>query len=204
MQLPYIHLNLTHNPFGELTESERVSLAIVCVDEVIALLKDPRQVVQYIGEKGHGKTTHLLKIREAFPCCGYVHIPEGERRPVPDGEPVLIDEAQRLTFWQRKSLFRDRRPLVLGTHRDFQAELQKAGRVVTTIAACGHTSLQRLRQIVNDRIEFARRGPGPIPSVSDHALKKLLQTREGDIRSMLQVLYDRFQTMETVSELQIV
>lgn len=204
MQLPYAHLNLKHNPFGELTEAERVSLAVVCVDEVVALLSDPRQTVQFVGEKGHGKTTHLLKIREAFPGCGYVHIPEGERRPVPNGDPVLIDEAQRLTYWQRKSVFREQRSLVLGTHRDFQTELERAGRVVTTIAACGRTSLTRLRQIVNDRIQFARRGPGPVPAVSDQALKKLLQTQGADIRSMLQILYDRLQTMETVQQLQIV
>lgn len=203
LSLPFCHLNLRHNPFGELTESERVGLAVVCVDDVVALLNDPNQVVQYVGEKGHGKTTHLLKIRDAFPDCGYVHIPEGERRPVPSGEPVLIDEAQRLTGRQRRHLFRNNRALVLGTHQDFQIELEKAGRATTTIAACGQTSLNRLRQIVTDRIEFARREAGPVPIVPDRTLKRLLQTQGGDIRSMLKILYDALQKMAAPVELEL-
>lgn len=199
--LPYAHLNLRHNPFGELTESQRVHLAVVCVDSIVGLLRDPKQVVQYVGEKGHGKTTHLLKLRAAFPSCGYVHIPEGERRSVPAGDPVLVDEAQRLTRWQRRRLFREDRALVLGTHQDFHAELQKAGRQITTISACGQTSLNRLRQIVIDRIEFARRDLGPVPTVPDRTLKRLLQSEGGDIRSMLQILYDALQKMNSPGEL---
>lgn len=203
IQLPYRHLNLRHNPFGELTESERVDLAVVCVDDVVALLRNPKQVVQYVGEKGHGKTTHLLKIRDAFPDCGYVHIPEGERRSVPLGNPVLVDEAQRLTRWQRRRLFREDRALVLGTHQDFQPQLQKAGRQITTIAACGQTSLNRMRQIVIDRIEFARRDSGPVPTVPDETLKRLLQSEGGDIRTMLQILYDSLQTMAAPGEVEL-
>lgn len=202
-RLPYCHLNLRHNPFGELTESERVRLAVVCIDDVVALLHDSNSVVQYVGEKGHGKTTHLLKIRDAFPSCGYVHIPEGERRPVPSGEPVLVDEAQRLTRRQRRHLFREDRALVLGTHQDFQSELETARRQVTTIAACGQTSLKRLQQIVIDRIEFARREAGPVPTVHNRTLKRLLQTQGGDIRSMLKILYDALQKMTAPEELEI-
>lgn len=201
--LPYSHLNLRHNPFGELTESERVHLAVVCIDDVVALLRNSRQVVQYVGEKGHGKTTHLLKIQATFPQCGYVHIPEGERRPVPAGEPVLIDEAQRLTWRQRKQLFREDRALVLGTHQNFEAELKKAGRQVTTITACNQTSLNRLQQIVIDRIEFARRASGPVPTVHRRTLKRLLQSQGGDIRSMLQILYDALQKMTDPEELKL-
>ena len=201
--LPYCHLNLRHNPFGELTESERVQLAVVCVDDVVASLHNSNQVVQYVGEKGHGKTTHLLKIRQAFPNSGFVHIPEGERRPVPDGQPVFVDEAQRLTARQRRHLFREDRALVLGTHQDFQLELEQAGRKVTTIAACSQTSISRLKQIVTDRIEFARRGLGPVPTVHGMTLKRLLQSQAGDIRSMLQILYDAVQKMNQPGEVDV-
>ncbi|MEP3478357.1 MAG: hypothetical protein ABJZ55_03830 [Fuerstiella sp.] len=203
LSLPYAELNLRHNPFGELTESERIHLAVVCIDDVVSSLNNSRQAVQYVGEKGHGKTTHLLKIRSVLPQCGYVHIPEGERRPVPAGEPVLIDEAQRLTWRQRRQLFGEDRALVLGTHHDFEAELKKAGRHVTTIAACGETSLNRLQQIVIDRIEFARRERGPVPTVHRRTLKRLLQSQSGDIRSMLQILYDALQKMTGPEELEL-
>lgn len=178
-------------------------MSVVQIQDVLERLKDPDAVVQYVGEKGYGKTTHLLRIRESFPECSYLHIPEGERRRIPDGQPVLIDEAQRLTWWQRRKLFRQRRAIVLGTHRDFTGELVQAGRKVTTLSACAETSVTRLRKIVSRRMEFARRSAGPIPTVSDATLKRLLQICGDDIRSMLQILYDQLQQMSEPGEINV-
>ena len=96
-QLPYVHLNLRRNPFGEFSEDERTALAVVNVDGICTRLDSPEYAVQFVGEKGYGKTTHLLAILARCSGAGYVHIPEGERAEVPDGCPILIDEAQRLT-----------------------------------------------------------------------------------------------------------
>ncbi|RLS80415.1 MAG: hypothetical protein DWI00_00645, partial [Planctomycetota bacterium] len=131
--LPFIHLNLRRNPFGEFDAEERTQLANVELGSALEHLRFRPQshtpALQIIGQKGYGKTTHLLSLATHFPDASYVHIPEGESIAIPAvGEPLLIDEAQRLTLWQRLRLFRSRRTLVLGTHRDFTQHLKWAGR----------------------------------------------------------------------------
>ncbi len=199
--LPYVHLNLRWNPFGELTTEEWTSLAVVDIDEVVQSLSQPKTAVQYIGDKGYGKTTHLLALRARFPSSGYVHIPEGETRPVPSGSPLLIDEAQRLTWRQRRMVFGADIPLVLGTHRDFTGALRRAGREVTTIHVERNTNAERLHRIVNARIQAARRSPGPVPSVSRQTVGKMLDEYGPNIRRIVQSLYVSVQEMRDTGEL---
>ena len=91
--LPFSHLNLRCNPFGELTTEEWATLADVDVEPFLATLLVPHSAIQFIGEKGYGKTTHLLAIRSHFESAGYVHLPEGERRRIPAGTPLLIESS---------------------------------------------------------------------------------------------------------------
>ncbi len=199
--LPYAHLNLRRNPFGEFSEDERTALARVDVDPIIARLNDPRYVVQFVGEKGYGKTTHLLAIRSRLPGAGYVHIPEGERAAVPSGCPILIDEAQRLTQWQQFQVFRSNTPLVLGTHRDFQRKLRRAGRVVETIEVEQGTDTERLHRLLNARIEWVRRGDGQMPSITLPTADNLLKEFGPNIRGILHQLYTAFQNLNEITDL---
>jgi hypothetical protein len=198
--LPYAHLNLRRNPFGEFSEDERTALALVDVDAVIVRLNDPRYVVQFIGEKGYGKTTHLLAIRSQLAGAGYVHIPEGERAPIPAGCPILIDEAQRLTHWQQFQLFRSNTPLVLGTHRDFQRKLRRSGRVVETIEVEQGTDTERLHRLLNARIEWVRRGDGQVPSITTATADNLRKEYGPNIRGMLHRLYTAFQNLNEIAD----
>ena len=199
-ELPFQHLNLRRNPFGELTEQERTQLALVEIDEFVERLKNPRYVVQFIGEKGFGKTTHLLSIRAACPNAGYVHIPEGERAMIPSGVPILIDEAQRLTTWQWVKLFRSQVPLVLGTHRDFTISLRRAGRIVETIQPSQRTDADRVHQILNQRIEYVRRDDGPVPKITKQTSDRLRSQFGHDIRSMQDSLYETFQALREIRD----
>jgi hypothetical protein len=201
LRLPYAHLNLRRNPFGELSFEDWTRVAAVDVDRVVASLKNPNYVVQFVGEKGYGKTTHLLAIRSHFATAGYVHIPEGETAEIPSGCPVLIDEAQRLTTWQRFRLFRQAVPLVLGTHRDFSVELRRAGRSVETVAVEQGTTATLLYDLLNRRIEHARRGDGPVPSVTVDTTAMLLERCGPNIRRILHELYAVFQNLTHVCDL---
>lgn len=199
-KLPYAHLNLRHNPFGELSRAELASLAEVDVESIVAKLGQDRFAVQFVGEKGYGKTTHLLAIRARFLEAGYVHIAEGEKAVLPGGCPTMIDEAQRLTLWQRFRLFRSAVPLVLGTHRDFSKELRLAGRQVETVEVeCG-TNARRLCRLLNARIEHVRRGPGAVPCVSLKTAERLRLEHGANIRAMLHQLYVRFQELPEVCD----
>lgn len=204
--LPFVHLNLRRNPFGEFSAEERAELAVLDLSSAIAHLAtqaaDGRgAVVQVLGEKGFGKTTHLLALAAKYPNAAYVYIAEGERAKIPDaGEPLLIDEAQRLTGLQRLRLFRSARPLILGTHRDFTGALLRHGRSVLSLTASRHTEPERIWQILNQRIEFVRRGDGKVPTVSMDTVQQLFAQFGCDLRSMQHSLYDLFQKLGRVQD----
>ena len=203
--LPFIHLNLRRNPFGEFDAEERTQLANVELGSALEHLRSRPQshtpALQIIGQKGYGKTTHLLSLATHFPDAAYVHIPEGEYIAIPAvGEPLLIDEAQRLTLWQRLWLFRSRRTLVLGTHRDFTQHLKWAGRSVLTLDAARHTTPERIEKILNDRIKSVRRSSDSIPVVKSATAEKLFALYGNDLRCMQHHLYDVFQNLGSVQD----
>ena len=75
--LPFAHLNLRRNPFGEFSVEERAQLAVVDLEPAIAHLSSDvangrGAVVQVLGEKGFGKTTHLLALYSRHPGASYV------------------------------------------------------------------------------------------------------------------------------------
>jgi hypothetical protein len=203
--LPFAHLNLRRNPFGEFSADERTPLAQVDLESALQHLhpaaKSSRPVVQFLGEKGFGKTTHLLAIASRFPESAYLHIPEGEYRPIPnEGEPLLIDEAQRLTLWQRIRLFRSTRTLVLGTHRDFAGQLERVGRSVLTLAANRDTDAARVSAILNARIVAVRRTDGPTPRITQATATRLFSQFGSDVRSMQHSLYEIFQQLRSIQD----
>jgi len=199
--LPFFHLNLRRNPFGELTAAERTRLAIVECDAALQHLKSPRSVIQVVGERGYGKTTHLLALAAQFAENAYVHIPEGQRAAIPaQGEPLLIDEAQRMTFVQQWKTFRSQRRLVLGTHSDFEPALRRAGRQVLTIAADQFTDATRVQNLLNARIESVRRDAGSIPQISQGTAAELFKQYGSDIRSIEHSMYLTFQQLRSVQD----
>lgn len=108
MQSPYATYNLRRNPFGELTRDERAELAVVDgLDEWIQALNDERTAIQFVGDCGFGKTTHLLAIEKRLPEAAYIYYPEtGPRPPLPCQRPVLVDEADRMGWRQHMRLLR--------------------------------------------------------------------------------------------------
>lgn len=199
--LPFSHLNLRRNPFGELTVHERTALAVVETSAAVLHLSRSRSVVQIVGEKGHGKTTHLLALATHFASASYVHIPEGERIVIPTtGEPILIDEAQRLTLMQRWQVFRSSHRLILGTHTDFESDLRRAGRSVLTIAADEFTNALRVHTLLNARVHSARRADGPVPSITMQTASQLFTQYGSNIRSIEHSLYHTFQQLRKIQD----
>jgi hypothetical protein len=201
ISIPFAHLNLRRNPFGEFSSDEIALLADVQIDEIAANLADPRYAVQFVGEKGYGKTTHLLALRDRFPEAGYVHIGEGERAAIPLGNPLLIDEAQRLTRRQRRQVFGSCEPLVLGTHVDFHRSLIRAGRRVETVEVGRRMNPQRLHALLNARIHWVRRNEGPLPAICIETAIRLLQRFGPDVRQIQRELYNVFQSMSFIQNI---
>lgn len=203
LSLPYAHLNLRFNPFGELGRKERAEIAVGDVEKLARRIKQPGFAVQFMGHPGSGKTSHMLAIYRRFPDAPFVHVHENERLRLPDGHPLFIDDFHFIPQRRRKRILRRNVSLIFTTHEDLSGELEKAGFETKTVYPENIINEDHLHSIFDRRIEKARRGPGPLPRVSISAIRKLIETFGSDVRSMEFLLYDIFQSMKEVRDVSL-
>lgn len=206
--------NLFRNPFGELTRRERAELAVVDTAPIVDAIRvapfesrpvesrpvqlRPFAAYQMIGECGRGKTTRMLAIRKQFPLASYVYLPEDEPCPaIPDGQPLMIDEAQRLPRRIRRTVFGSGATLILATHKDLSAALRRSGYTVSTERIGLSLSAEQLVEMLNRRIEASRRDRDrdrSEPRVSVDDGEELIRRFGTDIRAIESYLYDIVQS----------
>ena len=192
--LPFAALNLLRNPFGELTRNDRVRAAVVDLLPFIAMLSDQKSAIQFLADCGRGKTTHLLAIASHYSDSTYVYLPEDGPCPkIPMGDPLLIDEAQRLPWRIRRQVFRRGVRLVLGTHVDLHRPLQRAGYRAHTYHVGRDLCGRELALMLNRRIEIARLNEGSVPVISIQEADILIDQHNNDIRAIEDTMFDRFQ-----------
>jgi len=209
LQVPFAHVNLRFNPFGELPVEERQQVAVVRMEQeefsgLVNRLKRPGFVVQFRGACGRGKSTHLLALRAQFPEAPYVYFGEGAPIPaIPEAPLLFLDETQRLSPMVRRSLFRREASFVIGTHKDHARELDKAGVEYRCFTLKG-LDPDTLARIMERRIQWASRDPGePVPRLGEAALHGLLKRFGDDLRGMEGYLYDVFQEVREVGDVKV-
>ena len=159
-------------------------------------LRKPGFALQIMGECGRGKTTHLLALRRSFPSAPYLYHPEDEPSPrVPLAPLLFIDEMQRFSAWTRWRLLRRSASFVIGTHGDHRAEFRRAGLDYGMLELRG-LSPERLRAILERRVEAARRAPGPVPTFEPATIHALIERFGDDLRNTQDHLYEVFQRLD--------
>ena len=197
---PFANLNLLRNPFGELTSEDRIAASVIDYSKIEPFLNQPHVALQFWGECGHGKTTHLLALSQHVKSAQYIYLPEDEKcPPIPErvepNQTLLIDEAQRLPFWIRRKVFKQGGPLIIGTHRDFRSTLKRFGYVVHGVSFENQLSAIRLQTILNRRIELARFREGLLPLIGLQESQRLCDRFGDNIRAVEGVLFDAFQSL---------
>jgi hypothetical protein len=200
--LPFAHLNLRRNPFGELDPGEWAGIAVAELSEILAQIKRPGTVVQLVGRCGRGKTTHLHALARALPGATYVRADTDRVHHVEPTEVLLLDEADHLWAWRRRRLLRAATSSVLATHRDLGRELRRAGYRSVRVEV-GGLDVPRLQAITTRRIEAARREAGALPSVAPGLLQALVTRHGDDLRAITHDLYDRFQALSEVCVVEV-
>lgn len=201
---PFAHLNLRWNPFGEPDLEERGDLAIVEIDSLALQLQKDRVAIQFLGDKGRGKTTHLLKLHSAFRQAPYIHIAEDEPTPaIPRASILFIDECQRLSRLRRARVFGIVDHLALASHIDHSKQLRRAGLRPITVQVGESLNVDRVEAIVSRRIEWARRGPGYVPTVSRRVVEQLVERYGSDMRAAEDHLYDVFQRLTELCDVEM-
>lgn len=192
--LPWAWCNLSRNPFGELTPQERVELAVVDVAAIADRVQQRYAAVQWIGGCGRGKTTRMLVLRQVLSDSTYVYLPEDQPCPsIPAGNPLLIDEAQRLPRRIRRKVFSAGIPLVLATHRDLGRALRRAGYSVHTEQIGRGNDAALIHQVLNRRVQASRLADGPIPQLTLKQAAVLARRFGSDIRGIEAYLYEQVQ-----------
>ncbi len=201
--LPFAHWNLRYNPFGELTQQERVELAVFDPAAVAEPLQRGQTAIQFLGDQGRGKTTRLLSLAHhlSLPPAACLYLPPWSgiqphwwRRTLRlTGDCLLIDETQRIPWWVRQLVFARRLPLLLGGHRDQTRHLRLCGYRVISYHVGTENDADHVRRVLNRRLQAARLGPGPIPEITAETAERLVTRFGDDLRSMETYLYFRLQ-----------
>ena len=196
-------LGLKRNPFGSLSQTEEDALLIPIPE--IETWANASTSLQLMGERGRGKTSLLRMMLHQLSQTGrfaYESLPEGKHFlsilfNMPwDG--IVLDEAQRLSWWQKHRLFRQMRGkrLLITTHENLGVWFRLYGLPYQTIQVAQFITPDRLAVILARRIAyFALPGVTPV-SLQDDALAWLWGRYGDDVRRTEQALYEVFQRVE--------
>ncbi len=196
VSLAFEQLNLRWNPFGEPAPEDMATLAVVDVAAYVERLKTPGFALQYLGEPGRGKSTHLRALHQFFPDMPYLKFPENTRIPrIRHARVLFLDETQRLPHDLRRRIFSRNASFVIATHEDHSAELAQAQVETVSVHLSGITP-ERLGQIIDRRLEWARRGPGPLPRLSTSRTLRLIEVYGDNLSAILACLYNEFQALD--------
>lgn len=211
MPLPYAHLKLRRNPFGEPPQEDLTELLVTPhLDEANMLLRTSqteRVTIQLLGECGRGKSTSMRFLQAQHPETLWLYFSDLEPHPpIPwraasRPETILfVDESQRLSWSARQRLFMSPCQLVLGTHRDHTGELMATwrGRSMHTIKVGGRLTPTQLREILEKRIMWAMldRSSSPAIELDEALIEELLARHNDDLRAILDTAYELVQVMK--------
>ncbi|MEY4530498.1 MAG: hypothetical protein RLZZ156_1219 [Deinococcota bacterium] len=191
----YATLNLRWNPFSEPNQEERADLAV----QMPKFSLEPKKAILILGEKGRGKTTHLLALHQKNLDAPYLHLPEFGKHPsIPPTELIFLDEAQRLPRLTRRLIWQRAKTWVIASHENHSRELEQAGFKVEILHLTGLT-LEKLEAVIEKRLEWARRSDLEPPRIPQQKLEQLLKQFGDDLRSIEGALYDEYQKLSKES-----
>ncbi len=156
---------------------------------------EPKKAILILGEKGRGKTTHLLALHQKNPDAPYVHLPEFGKHPsIPRSTIVFLDEAQRVPRPTRRFIWQRAKTWVIASHENHASELEQAGFKVEILHLTGLT-LEKLEAVIEKRLEWAKRSDLEPPHIPQQRLEQLLKQFGDDLRGIEGALYDEYQKL---------
>jgi hypothetical protein len=88
------------------------------------------------------------------------------------------------------------RAVAVATQRDLSDRFARAGFEVRSVKIQELVTVGQLQEVVERRLQWARRGPGPIPGIGRDTLAGLFRRYGPDLRAIQSDLYDHFQKLE--------
>lgn len=203
---PWAALGMRGNPFRRLHEGELAESLISPRGEresIGVLLGSAFQVVQFVGESGWGKSTHLRACHHAAAVerragCRFDHVPLwSDRLELPGGVVGMwfVDEMQRVRPVDRQHAWewghRTRGRMFIGTHEDLRTEIAAAALGVLTISLAAPDPEAVLGYVAR-RIELAG-GDAKCFGIEPAAIQTLHAVSHGSFHRIEAILYEASQ-----------
>ncbi|MFN2147707.1 MAG: hypothetical protein ACK2T2_04895 [Anaerolineales bacterium] len=211
---PFERLGLRGNPFRALTEDEWAALAWLH-PALLAALDQASPILQILGASGRGKSSALLAVKRELLARGrephYLYLPPGMHRLKRDqqsGDPLLLDEIERLPPRSRRRLFRaalglpGKAPqLVFSSHGDLAREVEAIQPGVLASIPLPPITGGQLADLLHARIRAESIAGDPPVWFDDQAINLLIEYFGDDLRTMERTLYEAFQRLDAAGRI---
>lgn len=187
-------INLKFNPFGELDAEERREVACVDLGSLVNEVGQSKTAIQFLGDHGRGKTTHLLALHSHYRVIPYIKVFPDSRISLPKSNIYFIDSIENIPFTSRLSLYKKVNHLVFTTHKNLSIEL-KLMRLSVTTRRISQQSVNKLQTIFQRRVDYAKKNCGPAPDVTQDMVARLINKFGDNIRAMEHELYQHFNAL---------
>ena len=188
------------NPFGGVA-SDDLMLTLIPkyeIEEWISLIKQkPPKIIEFVGEKGRGKTTHLSVLHEYFTETPIYFLDRTHSyKKIKEAPIVFIDSIGRVPFVKRLMLWLKRDiTYVVTTHTSRKYESKLCSRVCLSYNF-GGIKESELKEIIIRRISLASNRSVDAIDLNSAVLKELISRYNDDFRGVLNFLYDNFNLKE--------
>lgn len=184
------------NPFGGIAIDD-IALTLNPkhdVQEWIAILqKNETTIIEFVGEKGRGKTTHLSMLHQYFFTTPIYYLDRiNTHKSIKESPILFIDSVgnvpfvKRLKLWSKKNV-----TYIVTTHKSRKHEYKLCGRNYFSYVFHGITELE-LKEIIARRVSLSSNKSKDAIDLDSIILKKLIACYGDDFRAILNFLYDNF------------
>ena len=115
----------------------------------------------------------------------------------------LLDEAQRLNWWQRRKLMKavanDGLRLIISSHEDLTPLFAKRGLNLTSVDLTGEMDEGWITAVLHKRLSYFAIPHQPHATLTPAAISYLAETFSQNLRQMEYFLYEVWQQLETTN-----
>lgn len=195
------HINYFYNPFGGIDDEDILDIIEpkYSIEQWIQLLNNEKPIIiEFVGKKGRGKTTHLNALYSYFVDNNIYFLDRIDKKIGRNESPILfIDSIEKIPFTQRLLLWsKKKRSYVITTHQSKRKEYQIARRDYRSYVFEG-INLKEIKKIICNRIDLASDIHPNKLKLNDDAMARLIHHFSDDFRGMLNYLYDSFKKAQS-------
>lgn len=193
------NLSFRFNPFGGISPDELKNIIVPKshFEKIKTLIAGSSPtIIELVGKKGRGKTTHLTFLQQYFPEYPILHL-SLHNNTFPneylENKIVFIDSIHHLSFLKRIEIFKKLDKVILTTHITRFLEYKYARRAYQSFYFKG-LEKEVLKTVIENRIRLALTNSDVEKiHINESFLSQLMYKFGDDFRGILNHLYENFE-----------